>query len=63
MSKKKKIDPHAPVREINAAKPVAVKKETHAKKEEQEGSKVVKWIFGILVALAVAFMIWSSVIV
>ncbi len=63
MSKKKKIDPHVPVREINAAKPVAVKKQEHVAKQEKEGGKVVKWIFGVLIVLAIIFMIYSTYIV
>lgn len=29
------------------------------KKEEEKGRKVVNWIFGVLVALAVLYMIYS----
>ncbi len=63
MSKKKKSNPHAPVREINASKPVAVKKQEHATKQEKEGDKVVKIIFGALIVLAIIFMIYSVYIV
>lgn len=61
MSSKKK-NPHEPVRAINA-EPKSVKREKHQEKERTQGDSVVKWIFGILVALAVIYMIWSTYIV
>lgn len=42
-----------------------LRKAKHAayeKKQEQKGKRVVNWIFGILVGLAVAFMIYSVIL-
>jgi hypothetical protein len=36
-----------------------VKREAYAKKQEEQGRKVVMWIFGILIALAIVYMIWT----
>ena len=36
-----------------------VKREAYAKKQEEQGKKVVMWIFGILIALAIVYMIWT----
>jgi hypothetical protein len=35
------------------------KREAYAKKQEEQGRKVVMWIFGILIALAIVYMIWT----
>jgi hypothetical protein len=40
-------------------KKVNQKREAFAKKQEQEGRKVVNWIFGVLVVLAIAFCAYS----
>jgi hypothetical protein len=40
-------------------KKVNQKREAFAKKQEQEGRKIVNWIFGILVVLAIAFCAYS----
>ena len=40
-------------------KKVSKKREAFAKKQEQEGRKVVNWIFGVLVVLAIAFCAYS----
>ncbi len=32
----------------------------HEEKEKQEGEKVIKWIFGILIALAVVTFLYMS---
>ena len=37
-------------------------RERRALRQEEEGKNVVKWIFGILIALAVIFMIYVSAI-
>ena len=37
-----------------------VKREAYAKKQEEQGRKVVMWIFGILIALAIVYMCWTS---
>lgn len=34
----------------------------YEKKQAEKGEKVVKWIFGILIALAVVFAIYSATI-
>ena len=58
MSNKKKNDAHIPVREVNAAEKKVVR-EKRDEKQKNQGDSVVKWIFGILVALAIIYMIWS----
>ena len=40
-------------------KKVNQKREAYAKKQEQEGRKIVNWIFGVLVVLAIAFCAYS----
>ena len=35
------------------------KREAHAKKQEEQGKKVVTWIFGGLIVLAVIYLIWT----
>ncbi len=53
---------HVPVREVNNV--TTTKKRTeHKEKQKNQGESVVKWIFGVLVALAVIYMIWSMFIV
>ena len=37
------------------------KKAAYAKKQEEEGKKVVKWIFAILFILAIIFIVWTTV--
>lgn len=61
MSKNKK-DPHEPVKVING-ETRTVKHEKHEAQERTKGDTVVKWIFGVLIALAVAYMVWSMYIV
>ncbi len=36
-----------------------VKREAYAKKEEEKGKKIVGWIFGSLIVLAVIYLIWT----
>lgn len=61
MSKNKK-NPHEPVRVINA-ETRTVKREKHVVEEKTKGDTVVKWLFGVLIVLAVAYMVWSMYIV
>ena len=35
------------------------KREAYAKKQEEQGKKVVTWIFGGLIVLAVIYLIWT----
>ena len=35
------------------------KRVAYQKKQEEQGKKVVIWIFGVLVVLAVIFAVWS----
>lgn len=35
------------------------KREAYKKKQEEQGRKVVNWIFGVLVALAVVYLVWT----
>lgn len=46
-----------------ANKKVNAKKEAYAKKQEQEGKKIVNWIFGILILLALCYAVWSIIMV
>ena len=38
-------------------------KEAYQKKQEDSGKKVLEWIFGVLVVLAIIFVIYSIFIV
>ena len=40
-------------------KKVNAKKEAYAKKQEEQGKKVVMWIFGGLILFAIIYMIWT----
>ncbi len=40
-------------------KKVNAKKEAYAKKQEEQGKKVVMWIFGALIVLAIIYLIWT----
>ena len=53
---------HIPAKEVNAAS-IAKKRVEHQDKQKNQGELVVKWIFGVLVALAIIYMIWSMFIV
>ena len=35
------------------------KREAYAKKQEEQGKKVVTWIFGGLIILAIIYLIWT----
>jgi hypothetical protein len=35
------------------------KREAYAKKQEEKGKKVVGWIFGGLIVLALIYLIWT----
>ncbi len=35
------------------------KREAYAKKQEEQGKKVVSWIFGGLIVLAIIYLIWT----
>lgn len=48
MSKKKQEEKH-----LNA------KQRAYEKKQEQEGARVVKWIFAVLILLALAYMAYT----
>ena len=41
------------------SKKINPKREAYKKKQEEKGRKVVNWIFGVLVALAIICLIWS----
>ena len=41
------------------SKKVNAKREAYAKKQEEQGKKVVTWIFGGLIVLAIIYLIWS----
>ena len=40
-------------------KKVIKKREAYAKKQEEQGKKVVTWIFACLIILAVIYLIWT----
>ncbi len=40
-------------------KKVNAKREAYAKKQEEQGKKVVMWIFGGLIVLAIIYLIWT----
>ena len=40
-------------------KKVNAKREAYAKKQEEKSKKVVGWIFGALIVLAVIYLIWT----
>jgi hypothetical protein len=40
-------------------KKVNAKREAYAKKQEEKGRKVVLWIIGALIALAIVYMCWT----
>ena len=40
-------------------KKVLKKREAFAKKQEEQGKKVVTWIFGGLIILAIIYLIWT----
>jgi hypothetical protein len=35
------------------------KRDAYAKKQEEQGKKIVSWIFGGLIVLAVIYLIWT----
>ena len=39
------------------------KREAYAKKQEEQGKKVVAWIFGALIVLAIIYMFWTFTMV
>lgn len=59
---KKKRNPQEPVREINAVAR-EVKREKREVKQKIQGDSVVKWIFGVLLVLAILYMVWTMTIV
>ena len=58
---KKKVDKHPVVHEVNQmARPR--KRQNHEQKQKDKGEVVVKWIFGVLFALSILYIIWSMYI-
>lgn len=45
------------------SKKTNVRRAAYQKKQEEEGKKVVNWIFGVLIVLALAFAVYSMFIV
>ena len=39
------------------------KREAYAKKQEEQGKKVVTWIFGVLIVLAIIYLVWTFSII
>ena len=42
-----------------ANKKVNAKRAAYAKKQEEQGKNVMKWIFGVLIGLAVVYLVWT----
>ena len=42
-------------------KKVNAKRSAYQKKQEEQGKKVVKWIFGTLVVLAIIYFLWTLI--
>ncbi|MCH5306733.1 MAG: hypothetical protein J1E37_01535 [Prevotella sp.] len=42
-----------------ANKKTNAKREAWQKKQEEQGKKTVMWIFGVLVVLAIIYLIWT----
>ena len=40
-------------------KKVNAKREAYAKKQEEQGKKVVMWIFEALIVLAICYLFWT----
>ena len=49
--------------QIAREKKAAVKKVAYEKKQEEGGKKVMSWIFGVLIALAILFVAYSIFVV
>jgi len=49
--------------QIAKASKATGKKLAYQKKQEDSGKKVVNWIFGVLILLAIAFVVYSVFIV
>jgi hypothetical protein len=49
--------------QIAKEKKAAVKKVAYEKKQEEGGKKVMSWIFGVLIALAILFVAYSIFVV
>lgn len=49
--------------QIAREKKAAVKKVAYEKKQEEGGKKVMSWIFGVLIVLAILFVAYSIFIV
>lgn len=43
----------------NNEKKLNAKQKAYEKKQEQEGKKVVNWIFGCLIVLAIVYAVWT----
>ena len=43
------------------SKKVNLKREAYKKKQEENGRKVINWIFGVLVALALVYLVWTVI--
>lgn len=46
-----------------ANKKVNAKREAYAKKQEEQGRRVMGWIFGVLIVLAVIYLIWTFMVI
>ena len=53
---------HIAAKEVNNVQ-TTVKRTEHKEKQKDQGEKVVKWIFAVLVVLAIIYMIWTMFIV
>lgn len=59
---KKEQAKHVALKEVDNVE-TKKKRSDHQEKQKDQGEMVVKWIFGVLVVLAIIYMIWSFFIV
>ena len=45
------------------SKKTNVKREAWQKKQEAKGKNVMKWIFGVLIILAIVYLVWTFSII
>lgn len=58
---KKKVDKHPVAHEVpQTARPR--ERQNHEQKQKDHGEVVVKWIFGVLFALSILYIIWTMYI-
>ncbi|MDD2602334.1 MAG: hypothetical protein WCS15_01555 [Prevotella sp.] len=61
MSNNKKTK-REPLHEVNNVVKKA-KRQNREEKQKNQGDTVIKWIFGVLIVLAIAYMVWTMIAV